>query len=471
LTEEQVVLEDEKVAPKRIMKTPLLSRTLYILAWLSCLLLHADLIYSSAGVDYAQWWTVADVSRTANVGDVHSEPIVGERTRHHLVEQAAQQSSWRLDEVIRYRGVLAHNGTPFFYWLVRLLSTGSYELDYLLFQGSLSLLYLAALSRWLKNLSLPLLGITVGLLFFGACYGPLISDIRVGNIGRLLAAILFTVLLFQRHSLQASRRRISEFFGWFLYALSLGIKPLLVLPLFVNVLGMMRIERRHIVIANLFSVGIGITIPMFLGIHFFSHWSAWSDWWYYLQKNPMPIAQGNLSLLTIVAHQYFSISFRRISSIYTILMGIIAAITIIGIRRLPLSYRDTWRSLVPLVTLLSSTLFLGVVPLTWYHYFLILVPGLCYLVTELYKQATDPNRTNLTISAFLVVCTVLILFSFRNEVALFGYLGKELADISIASFVVIMIVATISEIKIQSSSGFWPGRRARECPKVYAAEK
>jgi len=337
-----------------------------------------DLGRRSAGLDFYQFWVVAQVAGREDVPNVY-----GDEARARVGEEFVQRSltdedSERRRVVARPWKVLEPTATPLLYTAFRPLSGGTYEGDYRAFR----LLSLAACAAGLVAIA-RLLGhgsalALIVLAFVAHSFQPLKSDIRVGNVNEAQLGVIAACLWL---SSRDDRSRLQIAAGALL-ALLVVFKPNL-LPL-VPVLAVswfLRGRRRKLALQAI-GLAVGAALGALLPLLTFGTLQAWPDWFAYLTALPaskIPLRFGNMGLARLL---FEATDVDLAPLLAAAALGAVLACLWLGRRRgaddppQPAAVEDTAALAAGcLVYLLSS-------PMVWLHYMLLALPAALVLLRE-----------------------------------------------------------------------------------------
>jgi glycosyl transferase family 87 len=276
---------------RRILREPALLLALALA--LTGLASAWDLGRRSPGLDFYQFWVVAQVAGRADVADVYGDEERARLGQEFIRRSFTDEDSERRRVAAEPWTVLEPTATPLLYTAFRPLSGGSYEDDYRAWR----LLSLAALAAGLLALArragLDATTAALVLAFVGHLFQPLKAEIRVGNANQLQIGLLAAYLWL---SSRGDRSRAQVAAGALL-ALTVVFKPNL-LPL-LPVLGACWFLRRRRRKLALQAVGLasGAVVAALLPLLTFGSLGCWPDWMAYLSALPpekIPLRFGNV---------------------------------------------------------------------------------------------------------------------------------------------------------------------------------
>ncbi len=326
----------------------------------------------SPGLDFYQFWVVAQVAGRGDVPNVYAE-----EARYRLAGEFRRRA--QTDEDSERRRVAAQpwkvfepTATPLLYSAFRPLSGGSYEHDFLLFR----LIGLAAFTTGVLALARRLgHGLTVALLFVafaGLACQPLESDIRVGNVNQLQVGLIAGYLWL-------SSRKDASRWQWAagaLLALLVLFKPNLIalVPLLAAswILGRRRQKLARQSVGMAAGAAAGVAAPALV----FGTWQAWPQWLAYLRSLPpekIPLRYGNMGLARQVL-ETLEVDLAPLLALAT--TAIVLACLWLGRRHGPVPAAIEDGAAIAagcLVYLLSA-------PMVWLHYLLLALPAAVVLL-------------------------------------------------------------------------------------------
>jgi hypothetical protein len=334
-----------------------------------------DLGRRSPGLDFYQFWVVAQVAGRADVEDVYGDEERARLGPEFIQRSFTDEDSERRRVAAEPWKVLEPTATPLLYTAFRPLSGGAYESDYRAFR----LLSLAALAAGLLVLARSAgLDATVGLLllaFVAHSFQPLRADIRVGNVNELQIGLLAAYVWLSSRD-DRSRAQLG---AGALLALTVAFKPNLLPVLPVLAACWFLRGRRHKLALQSAGVASGAVLAALLPLLTFGSLRCWSDWIAYLSALPpekIPLRFGNLGLARLLFEMTevdLSVPLAAAS-----LLAVLACLRR-GARRdphpLPAAAVEDMAAVGAgcLVYLLSS-------PMVWLHYMLLALPAALVLL-------------------------------------------------------------------------------------------
>jgi hypothetical protein len=258
-----------------------------------------DLGRRSPGLDFYQFWVVAQVAGRDDVPNVYGAEagarVGGEFVRRSLTDEDSE----RRRVAARPWKVLVPLGTPLLYTAFRPLSGRSYEADYARFR-LLSLAGCVAgllgIARLLGHGPAPALLV---LAFVAHSFQPLKSDIRVGNVNEVQLGALAAYLWL---SSRGDGSRAQPAAGALLALLVLFKPNLLPLLPILTVCWLLRGRRRKLA-RQAAGAAAGVVLGALLPLLTFGNLHAWPDWrasLTALQPATIPLQFGNMGLSRLV---------------------------------------------------------------------------------------------------------------------------------------------------------------------------
>lgn len=351
-------------------------------------------VSGTIGIDFYQFWGVPVAMRVS--GHVLGPPYTdGRRYQQVLEAHAAGANQPALRAAQRFWSGPDFAGSPLLYVAFTPVSN-DYALSLRLFQMLQVLAFLGA-CLFLGHLYRldPFSSVCfalVGLLF----YQPLLSDLRVANLGcvqlAILAASLGLASTLPRVTSFARRAALAALLLVVVVVLTL-CKPNIVL---VGAFLSLHLARRHgprlfvvAAVPALLAAAVAFVVPCL----YFGTWTVWGQWYHFVYgANPRmlvrPIANGNYSTPLLLS-SWFGGNVSTIAGVLFVLLGVSLAL-VVKRRRETTASRAAWafvRGVVarcvddPRAALaLPIVLTIGTSPLSWVHYdVLLLIPSLWLL--------------------------------------------------------------------------------------------
>lgn len=258
-----------------------------------------DLGERSPGIDFYQFWVIAQVAGQPETGNIYDETIRARIGAQFLSRAYSGGHSERRRAAARARAVLEPFSTPFLYAVFSPLVSGRYEADYRHYRAVSLLCVLVALLVLGHLLELPARTslLFVGLVFF--TFQPLRADIRVGNVNQIQLAMLAAYLwLGARRDASPLQVAAGAALG---FAVCFKPNMVAVVPLMAGSWWFDGRGRKLALQCTGFVVAAGAAIGA--GAVFFGALQAWVDWFASLRTLPpsiIPIARGNFGLVRLL---------------------------------------------------------------------------------------------------------------------------------------------------------------------------
>jgi len=335
-----------------------------------------DLGRRSPGLDFYQFWVVAQVAGRDDVPNVYGDEararIGAEFVRRSLTDEDSERrrvaaGPWQ---------VLEPTATPVLYTAFRPLAGGSYEAGHFAFR----VLGLTACAAGILVMAhLVGHGAAVALLvlaFVAGSFQPLKADIRVGNVNEVQLGMIAAYLWLSSRD-DISRAQIAA--GAWL-ALILLFKPNLLPALPVLIACWSLRGRRRKLARQAAGLALGTVLGVLLPLLAFGSLRAWPDWLAYLTALPaakIPLQVGNMGLSRLL-FEMLGVDLSAVLA--TVALAAVLACLWQGRRRSaeaaapPAAIEDTTAVAAgSLVYLLSA-------PMVWLHYLLLALPAALLLL-------------------------------------------------------------------------------------------
>jgi hypothetical protein len=330
-----------------------------------------DLGRRSPGLDFYQFWVVAQVAGRADVPDVYAEEARARVGAEFVQRSLTDEDSERRRVAARPWRVLEPTATPLLYTAFRPLSGGTYEGDHLAFRlvslagCAAGILIVARLLGHGAALALLMLA------FVAHSLQALKADIRVGNVNELQLGMIASYLWLSSRD-EAARAQVA---AGALLALVVLFKPNL-LPIVPALAACWLAERRR---SKLTRQAIGMAAGAIAGavlpVAVFGTVAAWPNWLAYVTALPpakIPLRFGNMGLARLL---FEATGLDLWLPLAFVTLGAVLACVWWGRRRddEPPARATSWDDTAAvaggcLVYLLSS-------PMVWLHYLLLAVPA------------------------------------------------------------------------------------------------
>ena len=337
-----------------------------------------DLGRRSPGLDFYQFWVVAQVAGRDDVPNVYADEARSRIGAEFVRRSLTDEDSERRRVAARPWKVLVPLGTPLLYTAFRPLSGGSYEGDYARFR-LLSLVAcvagLLAIARLVGHG--PALALLV-LAFVAHSFQPLKADIRVGNVNEVQVGVIAAYLWLSSRD-DVSRAQIA---AGALLALLLLFKPNLLPALPVLAACWSLRGRRRKLARQAMGLAMGALLGALLPLLAFGSLDAWRDWLAYLTALPaakIPLQVGNMGLSRLL---FEALGVDLSPLLATASLAAVLACVWQGRRRAadaptpPAAVEDTAAVAAgALVYLLSA-------PMVWLHYLLLALPAVLLVLRD-----------------------------------------------------------------------------------------
>lgn len=348
------------------------------------------------GIDFYHYWGVSK-ARQFSSDELPSPYLEQDRYATVLNTYAQGSTDARLKLVNQYRRSRFYvTGTPLFYSVFAALPT-DYSLALGLFQTSQVLLFIASIAilglshfqhRW-EVLVLAFLLIVA--------YGPLETDLLVGNFNSLQLFAVVVLTVFADYSLKRcpTDRALSRcvIFMCVLVFVTL-LKPNVALVTLLLAVHIWVTHRTRVFVRALIAGGAFGAIVMALTCMQFGSWTIWLDWYRYLtsaggEKLTYPVSKGNYATVLLVA-EALNVSVRvAILMVGVVLVASLSAVLMfLGAAGRPFR-QNVARACVclfgdpQLCAAVGITVTLALSPLVWNHYYVLsLLPALWLLAPQ-----------------------------------------------------------------------------------------
>jgi hypothetical protein len=363
---------------------------------------------ASAAIDYYQFWVVGRAVERGDAADVYSE---AERARLGAVFlSAAREAAPRSPEerrrsrqllAARHRPVLETWSTPSLYAAVGSLAGGSYDRDRAAFQRLSLAAYAGAIAVLAASLGHSFAAAALLLAVLVGAFDPFASDLRVGNVNRLLLAALAACLGLLRlgdgwpHRLAAGA----------VLGAAATFKPNLSFPAATLLLGWMATGRPRRVLGFSAGLAAGAVLAGSAAAAWFGSAQAWVQW---AAKFPallggqdLGVAQGNYALLRLLEH---ASGWRPGPAAPALLFAAAASALWLAVRSTPERFaapRERFALDAGLVAF-GAVVSLLVARLAWLHYYVLAIPAVLVLLRPR-GSAGAPRRLALPLLALLAI--------------------------------------------------------------------
>ena len=342
-----------------------------------------DLGRKSPGIDFYQFWVVAQLIGRADVPSIYAEDAHPRLGAEFIRRALTDDDSERRRAAARVWQVLEPTATPMLYSAFRPFAGLRYDDAHLVFR----ILSLAALTAAVLTLAV-LLGhsAVVALLMLAlvnVAFRPLKTDVQVGNINEVqLAAVAAYLWLSSRRD----RDRRQAVAGALLGALVL-FKPNLVAVLPVLAAMWLARGRRPKLVRQAVGVAAGILVALAVTMAVFGSLSPWPEWLEFMRVFPpskIPLRYGNVGLARLV---YETLDLRLAPWLAILFMVVTLGCVWMGRARVPAAEAaadDPLRAAAEDAAALGAGCFVYLLsaPLVWIHYLLLSLPAALLLLRD-----------------------------------------------------------------------------------------
>lgn len=336
------------------------------------------------GVDFNVYWSVTHAVSQSGITDIYSPEGSAEVTKEIAARLDDPDMSER--QTAANQLVLGYEknsvdivATPFLFSVLSLWGHDNYDRDLNFFAFSCLLLF--AVSIFLISRSFGLGAITAAFFFTLFCvgFGPYMSDVRVGNINQLqLFSIALVLWLIRKQDLY---RTVG---AGVILGLSIMFRPSV--ALIALLLAVVWLLNKHFVKAARFFAGTaaGVVLAVLISAAYFGTFSCWTRWFEAApgllqsknERGKGGLDYGNYGLVADL-QSFLSIDLSKL--ILVLLIGAFGFAIWMGRGRPSLKiddaddpmYLETAAAICLSLAfvLLSSTL-------VWYHYMILIIPGI-----------------------------------------------------------------------------------------------
>jgi hypothetical protein len=355
---------------------------------------------SAAGVDFYQFWAVAQtVARSSGV-KIYSEDARVQIGRAFYERAHSQASSDRERAAANYRRVLETYSSPFLYSFFRLFSLGSYETSFRIYLlvclicSSVGILALCSSFRY------PFLTSLLAIAVFMEWFEPLLSDIRVGNVNQLQLGLLGLYVWLQSRA-ELPRRHL---IGGIVLGLGIMFKPNLAFVVGMLSLAWLINGRFRKLLEQYLGIGLASLTAVAVSSIYFRSATVWVDWLASLKSLPDSITavrMGNYSLNRLIA----DVAGLEVGTyICMVLVALTAAFLWAGKRNGQPSAQaenlDSARAFEEdsLMVGIGCLIYLIAARLVWLHYMILVIPMALFLLRpreEAFLETTSRSVTYL----------------------------------------------------------------------------
>jgi glycosyl transferase family 87 len=371
------------------------------------------------GVDFYNFWGVPVALRLTDhtLGSPYTN---GQRYHAVLKDYAATANQPKLRSASRFWGGPDYTGSPLLYWVFTLVSS-DYTFSLGVFQTLQILSFLGAcllvgsLHRW-NPFSLLCLALLCLLI-----YQPLLSDLRVGNLGCwqlvVLAGVMGLASALPRVSSFGPRAGLGALLLVVLVALTLCKPNIALIGALLAVHLGARYGARVFGVAAL-AAAVATALLLLVPCLYFGSFTVWQEWYRFVYgSNPAmlvrPVANGNYATALLLA-SWLGVSVATVAGVLLVLLGLSLAVVIFwrneSLAPAPRTAREALRAgLTRVFDDHRPPLAIGILvtaaasPLYWVHYYvLLLIPSLWLLTSAASRFAPTLAATGVLMSGGMV---------------------------------------------------------------------
>jgi len=353
---------------------------LAVLVLFAARLLWMVVVAPAPGIDFYQFWVVARAEAEGGLANPYSDEARAQLAEAGKRKVAQQPGSLRLAGAVEYRTHIETFSTPFLYLFAGAFSSADYDASLerfallrllCLLAGVTALCRLAGCDWWLTGLWL------LAMIWLSE---PVRSDARVGNVNALQLAVLAGYLGLARGPGDGRQAAAGTVLG-----LLVAFKPTLgLVALFLALDWALRREWRRLALQGAAAAAAAL-VAVAASSFYFGSARAWLDWLAALPELErvanVSVEIGNFSLARLAAELGLPLPASAIVAALTLAL---AACAWRGARS-PAPAERAGRDLL-LVGLACAAAVVGE-PLSWLHYFLLVVPLSIYLFHRLTSAA------------------------------------------------------------------------------------
>lgn len=427
--------------------SPALTMLLFVIAVCSIIRTYQSFNRSS-GIDFYQFWIVAQVVGQKGTGDIYSPQ---ERQR---IGQFFYQESNRLPDAKKrrkaasYRKVLGTYSTPFLYSFFRMFVSGNYASDLARFQ-LLCLFFFCLLILVLGRIYQYSLPVILAWITFGLLIEPFASDVRVANVNQLQMGLMALFLLVQIGSDHPSRYVVCGFV--------LGIM-LMFKPNQIFIIWMLLISwSAHRKYSKLLWAVSGMTLAIITALIITSlHWGSpwyWVNWLTSIKNMPdriIAVEIGNYSF----ARLWLDMRGEHISILLSLILLIISSTFVWFENRASLAPVDDADGIRQdaLMIAIGCLIYLLSAPLVWLHYYLATLPMIMVLLRP---------KIEFTHSTFWWFIMVLTMLGFTREFLTQFFYSSNPHDVTLIISGSTLMLYILAHLEMWMSIR---GKKSRQCP-------
>ena len=363
------------------------------------------------GIDFYVPWAVTQTLRHTKTRDIYSDAPRRQMAidTWRQAQQLSGKDAWRLQRAANHWKSLTSPATPFHYLVFAPLISTSYERDYFFFQ--FLVLSLSILALWLLGHLMgysgaaAILAVVVALHWFA----PYESDVRVGNVNRLLLAGVALYAWCRHHN---STWRIMPYLTGAVLGFCVMFKPVLIFAVLLVLLLKLVTKRYGDALRETVGFAAAAALAVISSAIYFGSVGVWTRWVTQLsgitpEKNTL--AMGNYAFNTLF-RGWFGTGFNHYAGGLGIL-AVIGVVVWIAHRRhnptqsptsrddespassddkdtpalspalaAPRAERDRFFAIDLLALATGLLVFLVVSKLVWLHYYVLCLPALVIIL-------------------------------------------------------------------------------------------
>jgi hypothetical protein len=328
---------------------------------------------SAVGFDFYQFWAVSQAVAEGTARDVYDD-AGRERVGRAFATRALLQPEGSRERVVAgARTVVKTWSTPFLYAAFLPLASGDYERDYTRQQLLALACTVAAVLCFGRRAGLSWPAVLGVLAVLALVFEPLRSDVRVGNVNQLQLGLLALALTLRGEGGGGWRRGLAGFALGLLVAFKPNVAPM------VPVLWIVELARGGLrrTVAEAAGLAAGAAAAVGAASLFFGTPACWLAWLRFLRaslydERAMSLERGNYSLDRL----FYEGTGVHVGA--AVGLALVAAVALAAWRR------RSRGGLLPLSALAAASLGLCLsllaAPLSFLHYYVLLVPAILHLL-------------------------------------------------------------------------------------------
>jgi hypothetical protein len=353
---------------------------------------------SAAGVDFYQFWAVAQTVAKSSAVKIYSEDARAQIGRAFYERAHSQAGSDRERAAADYRRVLETYSSPFLYSFFRLFSLRTYETSFRIYLLVCLICSAVSILALCNSFRYPFLTSLLAIAVFMEWFEPLLSDIRVGNVNQLQLGMLGLYVWLQSRDELRQRHLIGGI------VLGLGIMFKLNLAFVVGMLSLAWLinGRFRKLLEQYLGIGLASLTAFAVSSIYFRSATVWVDWLASLKSLPdsiTTIRMGNCSLNRLIA----DVAGLELGTyICMVLVALTAAFLWAGRRNRQPSAQaenlDTPRAFEEdsLMVGIGCLIYLIAARLVWLHYMILVVPVVLFLLRPREQGSLETRSSSKT---------------------------------------------------------------------------